>query len=193
MPFSTMANDTISLVKPDGTVIENIKASVQPQIIFIFDDTLPIEENDKIYRKLPNSLVETYLVLDRGFHSKFHGIPGHYQIKVRKEGSIKEEKYSSMINIYNANGLNSRININSTDNSITYINDTELLFNELKKNLENITENEIKQKALQILGDLKNTKNTSEFLSEYQSFISLLANHMTIIAPFIPALTELIK
>ena len=153
MPFSTMANDTISLVKPDGTVIENIKASVQPQIIFIFDDTLPIEENDKIYRKLPNSLVETYLVLDRGFHSKFHGIPGHYQIKVRKEGSIKEEKYSSMINIYNANGLNSRININSTDNSITYINDTELLFNELKKNLENITENEIKQKALQILGD----------------------------------------
>jgi hypothetical protein len=190
MSLPGLARDIITLVKPDGTVIENIQANVQSKIIFIGDAKLPLEENDKIYRKLPNGLVETYIVLDRGY---FSGFGGHYQAKVRKEGSIKEDKYQSIITVYTASGPNSRININSSDNSTNYINNLDSLFNDLKIVLESLPDKEIQEKSLQILEELKKSKDTPSYLIKYQEFVSLLANHMTVIAPFIPALTQLIK
>ena len=190
MSLPGSARDIITLVKPDGTVIENIQANVQPKIIFIGDAKLPLEENDKIYRKLPNGLVETYIVLDRGY---FSGFGGHYQAKVRKEGSIKEDKYQSIVNVYTASGPNSRISINSTDNSTNYINNLDSIFNDLKIVLESLPDKEIQEKSLEILEELKKHKNTPSYLIKYQEFVSLLANHMTVIAPFIPALTQLIK
>jgi len=193
MSFSSMANDIISLIKPDGTVIEGIKANVQPTMIMIFDDKIPLEENDKIYRKLPSSLVEKYIVLDRGYYAAFHGIQGHYQAKVKKDGSINEEKYKSITTVYNVNGSNSRININSTDNSRNYINNPNQLFEDLKKTILEIQEAEIKNKSLEILEELILTQNTPSYLSKYQNFIGTLSNHMTVIAPFVPALTQLIQ
>ena len=192
MNFSRMCNDIITLIKPDGTIIENIKALVQPKIIFISDEKLPLEENDKIYRKLPNGLIETYIVLDRGYYSTFHSMKGHYQAKVRKEGSINNEKYQSIINVYNANGKNSKINVNSIDNSVNY-NDSTSLFVEIKEVLEKITDVEVKEESLKIMQELKSSQHTHSYLCKYQKFISVLSNHITLIAPFIPALTELIK
>lgn len=90
--FDKLMKDVVTLVKPDGRRFENIKAKVQPEIIFIHDETLPLEEDDRIYRLLPNGLQEEYLVLDRGFHQKFHDIPGGYQAKVRKLTSRAKER-----------------------------------------------------------------------------------------------------
>lgn len=193
MMLSSMANDIITIVKPNGEFFENIRANVQPEIIFIFDEKIPLEEDDKIYRKLPSGLVETYIVLDRGFYSSSsHGIQGHYQAKVRKEGSIKEAEYKSIINVYNVSGNNSRVNINSTDNSVNYVNDSSGLFEDIRKVLLTIQDDKIKNGSIELLKEMEETKNTPSFLSKYQNFIGILANHMTIIAPFIPALTQLI-
>ena len=192
MSLSSFSKDVITLLKPNGEVIENIKANVQSRIVFIFDANLPLEENDKIYRKLPNGLVETYIVADRGYHSGIGGIKGHYQAKVKKEVTINEDKYNSIVNIYTASGPNSRININSVDKSRNYHNDSDLLFSDLKLALEGIKEEEIKEKALELLEELNTTKHTPTYLVKYQNFISLLADHLTVIAPFIPALTQLI-
>ena len=192
MSLSNLSRDVITILKPSGEVLVDIKANVQPTIIFIHDEKLPLEENDKIFRKLPNGLVETYIVIDRGYYSGIGGIKGHYQAKVRKEGSINEEKYKSIINVYHASGPNSRINISSTDNSQNHYSDPDLLFNELKLVLDGIIEGEIKEKSLQLLEVLNRSKRTPSYLQNYQDFISLMANHMTVIAPFIPALTQLI-
>jgi hypothetical protein len=192
MSLSSLYRDVITILKPSGEVLDGIKANVQPTIIFIHDEKLPLEENDKIFRKLPSGLVETYIVIDRGYHCGIGGINGHYQAKVRKEGSINEEKYKSIINIYQASGPNSRINISSTDNSQNYYRDPDLMFNELKLVLDGIIEGEIKEKSLQLLEELNKSKRTPSYLQNYQDFIALMANHMTVIAPFIPALTQLI-
>lgn len=192
MSLSRFSKDIITIVKPNGKVFKDIKADVQSSMIFIHDEKLPLEENDKIYRKLPSGLHETYIVIDRGYYSGIGGTRGHYQAKVIKESSINEEKYNSIITVYNANGINSRININSTDNSKNYSNDTDLLFEDLKLVLAEIVEKEIREKSFQILEKLNKLKRTSSYLTNYKSFISLLANHMTVIAPFIPALTQLI-
>jgi hypothetical protein len=193
MGISSLCRDTISLIKPDGTITENIKASVRGNLILIADEKLPLEENDEIYRKLPSGLVEKYVVIDRGYHSRIGGIEGHYQAQVRKEGSIDENKYQSIINIYNASGPSARINISSTDLSKNYFNNPDFLFKELKSALDQINEQEIKEKALNMAEEMEKAKHTSTFIEKYKNFIVLLKNHMEIIAPFIPALTELLK
>lgn len=96
MMFNQLLRDIVTLVKPNGEVFEDIKANVQPKMIFIYDETLPVEEGDKITRKLSNGNLESYLVLDRGFYSKVHAIPAHYQIQVKKESAIDLERQSSM-------------------------------------------------------------------------------------------------
>ncbi|EMJ86788.1 hypothetical protein [Leptospira meyeri] len=191
MTFSSMANDIISLVKPNGHNIENIKANVQPKTIFIFDEKIPLEEGDKIYRKLPNGLIESYVVLDRGYYSQFRGIQGHYQAKVRKENSISQEKYNSITNIYNATGINSRININSQDSSNNVYNSDEI-FTSILQVIENIKEAEIQSKAKQLLEEMKSKKGTTSYLDCYIQFISLLSDHISLISAYIPPLTKLI-
>lgn len=56
--FKNFNNENITLDKATGERHEDIKASVQSDIIFIDDVSLPIEESDIIIRKLPNGLVE---------------------------------------------------------------------------------------------------------------------------------------
>ena len=96
--FNNMLNDVVSLIKANGQRYDNIKASVQPQMIFISDSTLPIEEGDKIFRELPNGLTETYIVLDRGYYQKFHSMAAHYQVKVRKETAILPSRHTIIEN-----------------------------------------------------------------------------------------------
>ena len=107
--------ELITLIKPDGTVIENIKADVQPTTIFIFDVMIPLEEGDKLYRKLPNGLIEAFIVQDRCYYSSWGPFPERYEAKVKKEAIVDEEKYQSIKNEYHLNG-NARMYIQSVDN-----------------------------------------------------------------------------
>lgn len=189
MSFSSMCNDMVTLVKKDGSVYDKIKASVQSNKIYIFDEKLPIEEQDIIYRSLPSGLVEKYEVIDRGFFSAIGGIQSHYQTKVRKEGSIKNEQYQQITNIYNLNGLQSKVNINSTDNSVNLLQQNKELFDDILMALENISDTKVKDEAINIVNEMKGNIGKPTFKEKYQSFISTLSNYITIIAPFIPALT----
>ena len=82
-----MMKDKVSLIKQDGSEYLDISALVEPKMIFINDGNLPIEEGDKLIRRLSNGLIESYLVLDRGFFEKQMGFPAHYQVKVQKESA----------------------------------------------------------------------------------------------------------
>ncbi len=188
--MSGMLNDKVSLVKKDGTIYNDIKANVQPTKIFINDGELPIEEGDIIERELPNGLKEKYIVLDRGFFPKQMGFDAHYQCNVKKETTLKFEQKKQTI--YNISGMNAKVNINSIDNSLNIINlSKDELFNNLidviKENIEN--NNEI----INAVEDFKNSVGKKSIIEKYQNFIASVANHMTIILPFIPALTQLLQ
>jgi hypothetical protein len=43
------------------------------------------------------------------------------------------------------------------------------------------------------LDELEKAEGSSGFLESYQKFIACLANHMTLFAPFIPSLTQLLS
>jgi len=81
--------DKVTLIKKGKVIEENIPADVQPNMIFIDNHKLPLEEGDILQRILPNGLEENYKILDRGFFSNSTG--GEYQAKVKKVTALSNQ------------------------------------------------------------------------------------------------------
>ncbi len=111
--------DKVTLVKADGTVAkEQVPALVTGEMIFTADKTLPVEVGDYLLRNLPNGLVEKYEVTNPKYYDVGHGMDAHFQIDVARAGSPQAQAAVVQGITNNFNGPNSRVNINSTDNSI---------------------------------------------------------------------------
>jgi len=85
-----------------------------------------------------------------------------------------------------------RVNINSTDYSINITN-AEPIFRQLAKAIQSgISEEKLRMDLLGKTQEMESAvKETPRFLKLYSDFIALAANHMTVVSPFIPALTHL--
>ena len=59
------------------------------------------------------------VVINPGFHAKFHGIPAYYQASYRREGQAQSGQPGYVIHMA---GPNARVNINSTDSSTNVVN-----------------------------------------------------------------------
>ncbi len=95
MNLQSMLNDTVSLIKQDGSRTDNIRASVQRDRIITFNSEIPIEEGDVYERALPSGYKERYVILDSGFHAGIGGIPSSYQSIVRKQSKAEEQDTQS--------------------------------------------------------------------------------------------------
>lgn len=180
--------DTVRLIKSNGQIIENIKAMAQPGLIAIPDENVPVEENDIFERKLPSGIVEQWIIIDPGYYGKHSGFPA-YQCKVKKASQIQKPIMQNVV--YNINGYNAKVNINSHDESINSVNiNPDSVFDKLIEVIQkNLAEsNEI----IELVNEMRSERGKPTFLQKYQNFIAATANYISIIAPFIPALTQMI-
>jgi hypothetical protein len=130
-PFRDMMNDVVTLIKSNGTIINDIIANVQSDMIFIDDAKLPIEEGDKLIRELSNGLSETYLVIDRGFYEAWAGLDASYQVKVIKETTREPERpISNQYNIGTVYGSNIGTQGNASINNSFNFEKLDQLINE---------------------------------------------------------------
>lgn len=188
--FSGFPTEKVRIIKQDSSVIDDVKALVQSKMVFVDDGTIDIEEGDIIERTLPSGSKEQYLVTDRGFHKGMHGIPDHYQIAVEKQSNLKKIAREQVINQYNITNAD-KVNIHSTDNSVTYqltANDRSIMdtIRTLARGLEN------EEEIISATDQMQDHIGKHSFAEKYNAFIQSVANHMTIFAPFIPALSELL-
>ena len=84
-----------------------------------------------------------------------------------------------------------KVNIHSTDNSTTYqisANDLSVLetIRTLAQGLDNSAE------IIAAVDQMQDNVGKKSFAEKYNNFIQSIANHMTIFAPFIPALSSLL-
>ena len=188
--LAAFPTEKVKLIKQDSTVIENIEALVDKDHFFIDDASVDIEEGDIFQRDLPTGKCENYLVLDRGFYRAMGGIPAHYQVSVQKQTSIPKIGNEKVVNNYNI-GSAEKININSTDNSVTYnITENDKALMETLKMLAKELDNS--EAIINSIEEMKDNVGKKGFANKYNTFIQNVANHMTIFAPFIPALTQLL-
>lgn len=183
--FKEFYRDIITLIKKDGTKIDNIKADVQTEKVFTDDVSVLFEEGDIILRTLPKGKSEYYEIINPEFHKGFYGIPDNYQIKVRK--TTQRAKQSPIY--VHATG-SAKVNINSTDNSINNsFNDDSDIFNKLLQIAQQINNNEA---IIKSIIDMRNAVNDKEtFKEKYNDFIQSAAAHMTIFVPLISEITKL--
>ena len=188
MPFSSLCHDIVTLEKKNGQKFTNISASVQRNKIYICpkDKTeYAIEVGDIISRNLPNGIIERYEVEDPGFYSSIGGIPSHYQMRVRRC-----EAKRGISNVRISAGDNSKIMVNSTDNSINFQITEDNVWERLAEAIKLQCNNQ--SDLLKLVTEMKETKGTSKFKEKYQAFIALAANHMAVFAPFMPFLSSLL-
>lgn len=193
--FESFPTQEVSLLKQNGQRIDGIEAHVQSKVIFIEDVSVPIEEADKIIRVLPNGLFETYVVLDRGYFDAVSPRMGaHYQVKVKKETTLRMETKSVTNSYNNCFNNNEKVNFESQDHSINFkIESNQSQFAELKETIKSQIINETEQQELlTVVTELEDNVGSSNYGESYKKFISVAADHMTVVAPFLPLLTQFI-
>ncbi|HEY4113903.1 MAG TPA: hypothetical protein VGM17_07555 [Rhizomicrobium sp.] len=192
MPIQSLLKDKVTLIKKDGTIVrEDFPASVQSGRIITTQTDIPIEPGDKIARHLPNGLTEYFVVDDPGYHSGLHGIPASYQMRVHRSDAPPRQPHTV---INNVSGNNARVNMNAVDNSqnITHQNSDEL-FRHLADTLRAaVTNADDRELLLRLVSEMAAGTKDGTYTSKYQRFIASLGAHVAIIAPFLPALTQLL-
>ena len=92
--------------------------------------------------------------------------------------------------IYNVSGHNARVNVGSADYSIN-VTKSEELFPEIKRTIESGLEDAgLKQQLLAKTAELEKNVGKPSYAKKYSDFIAAAANHMTLLGPWIPALTR---
>ena len=113
--------------------------------------------------------------------------------KLEAQQSEKQASRMSSNVIYNLHGNNPRVVINSQDYSINIAN-SKVVFDEIRKAVDlQIQDEKLKNGLQQKVEEMETSVGKGDFLKSYSDFVALAANHMTIIGPFLPALTQFLQ
>jgi len=192
--FERMLTDTVTIKTKDGQTFPDVRASVQTGTIFTKRTDIPIQPGDEVIRRTPAGIDEVFVVQDPGFHAKFGSIPASYQMVVRRADAPASHSRGATV-IYNLTGPNARFNINSVDSSTNVVNQAPPEFFEaLRLAIQSrIAAGQEQEALLAATTDLEQENGKPSFAQRYAQFMALAANHMEVLTPFIPALTQMLS
>lgn len=192
--YRNFETDRVTISDPDGNVLRaDIPAQVEAgqNRIMLSDTNIPLVPGCTIARILPSGIVEEYIVEDPGFDQGFLPMSARFTAKVRRKDALPRRPQSTVY----VTGPNARVNIGSLDashNSVVYNEGSqEELFERLSVIASSI-ESAHRQEILDIITAMKEERELPTFLDRYRDFVSLVADHITMFAPLIPALTALL-
>lgn len=108
--------------------------------------------------------------------------------------AIRDARTSSIITTYNLHGPNSRVNVSSSDYSVNTVNtSTTGLFADMRQVvLTKIEKEQDRLPILEAVSEMEQAVGKPGFLQKYQNFMQSAANHVTVLAPFLPELAKLL-
>ena len=181
--------EEIEIYDEYGKYIANVKGFFGKEYLTITDVSIPIVEGQYIIRKLPNGVNEKYEIINSKYNKGNENVCDFYKLTLKKSTIKNKETKTIINNIYNCE----KVNVDSIDNSVNIKlnNSEELILNEIKKILDSIQENNKEKKEL--FDEMCKNIGKKTFLEKYQLFIASMADHITVLTPFIPFLTSLIN
>ena len=175
-PYAEFENDILSFLKPKLLLIQKVitdsfQRSRSPY--YTFQDQLP--KFEICLKQLESKFTNEVAIFCAGLEAK----------KLEKEAN----HMSSHIT-YNLHGSSPRININSQDHSIN-IDNSKIVFDEIRKRIDSDISDESLKKELRVkVVEMEQSVGQKTFGKKYSDFIAVAANHMTVFAPLLPALTQ---
>lgn len=190
--FDHFPQSDIEIVAPDGTVRQRTKALIDSKQITIPDSAALVMVGDEIRRKIPNGTEEAFEVVESMFREAFHGIPARHLIKFRRKGTFPKGTGGNYT--FHVTGPNARVNFHSTDNSANSVGSSPI-FGEMKRAVtESAINNAEKERLRQVISTMESRLSDPDgYRAAYQDFMVTAAAHMTVVAPFLPALAKLLS
>jgi hypothetical protein len=174
-PYLEIENDLIALL--------NVKLARFKNIL-----SRSMEVNYKIDRK--NIALIQFDRRYESVESKYNNEIRIYCVALNTKAADKETNQMAANITYNLHGNNPRININSQDYSINIAN-SKIVFDEIRKTIESEIQDENLKRDLQNkVAEMEQSVGKNTFLPKYSEFVALAANHVTVFAPLLPALTQ---
>lgn len=183
----------------EGTLLLELREEVVALLNQSFNFDVPRVAN-RVARGVIVGLVERVrnMVLDWALELSRAGITGDgltFTSEEKQKAStshISIGTFHGSFNTGDASGQNARVNQASTDLSENYTGDSSL-FEAIRKEIKaKVEDTVVRQKLLDATNSMSDANDGNSFLSAYQKFIQAAANHMTIVAPFLPALGALV-
>lgn len=115
--------------------------------------------------------------------------------QIERSRQMPKKPEGNIINVYHVQGSNNRWLTNSQDHSVNVVmQSSDQIFSNLRQEIEaKVPAGEEKLDILGKLSALQKAENTPSFKQRYTEFIAAAANHMVLLTPFIPALTEMLQ
>jgi hypothetical protein len=148
------------------------------------------------FRHRPNNHPNLYVDFDCTEDLEFRCAPTSKLIDEIEQGVADSPQPTggSLTQNIHFHGHNARLNVNSTDKSVNVASvSNDKTFIQMREVAQSIQDEAEREKILARIAELESTKGSSGFLSSYQSFISSVADYMSIFGPFIPALTQMLS
>lgn len=187
--FTHLPKEKLILIKTTGERY-NIEALISSNSALVEDDAIIIDDGDIFVRQIAPGVEDRFLVIDRNYLPPMGSFPAHYQPKIEKITSRVHEKTTQTINNYNISDTG-KVNINSTDNSVSNITyNSETLFDNLINAANTINDPE---KIIIAINEMRDSMGKKSFIEKYNTFIESIANHMTIFLPFMPSLAMMLS
>lgn len=194
-----MAGEVFEVIRDSNVISEveglpNREESTKIPYIGFYEGT-DIRVGDWIKGKTSKDLLYIENIKSQVFQGKVLQIKGYYLTQhqyLQKENEFAQKQGTNIV--YNLNGANTRVNNHSNDYSTNIINASSSdLFEELRKVLKtNVHDTSEVVILTEIVNEMENSQNSNKFNQAYTKFITGAANHMTLISPFIPALSQMI-
>ena len=186
--------ETLTVTGPDGANKREIKAVVSKNSITTQDASVPIEVGDEIERELPHGAKETLSAAQVHFQRGFGGIPSHYTITARVAKSLAGQAHGPGVSVYVSESPQARVNLHSVDHSNSVINTQS---NEAFEQTRHLIQNQIgdpqeRDRLLRSVNDMESAHQSGDFAAAYKQFVGLAADHISALAPVIPALASLL-
>jgi hypothetical protein len=189
--FGSFPQEDFEVVSAEGESRGKVKGIFSSKSIAIPNADAVIMVGDELRRRIQNGTEEVYEVVDPVFYAKHHTIPAHFQVKIRRKG-IFEPGRGGNYTIHVA-GANSRVNINSSDRSQNIVSDNRLFQDMRTAIAAHVAETEERAMLLSKIDALEAAgSDNAAFLQRYQDLMANAANHMTVLAPFLPMLAQML-
>jgi len=187
-----MTADSVTVIAPDGSRQEGVRCQFKPPTVIIPDESVDIGDGFLLEHTLPNGRVESYVVEQIQLYANNPaGIPTFYELRVRK--NIPKAVTSAGQVIYNVSGTNARLNIGSSDSSINVAQvEVHTLFQRMKLTAAEIPEAKLREEVLAAIDDMESSSGDEGFTAAYRKFIAVVADHLSVFGPFLPALAQLL-
>jgi hypothetical protein len=117
------------------------------------------------------------------------------KLMAEKQKASTPDHKSSITHVYHLYGHNPRVNVDSTDRSVNVVQiPVEQVFARLREHISShLAAGEEQNDILTRVEALEQAQNSPSFVQRYFEFMSVIADHISVIAPLIPALTELLQ